>query len=282
MISTTRYPASDIAREFGKLWAFLRRDALIAWSYRRGAVSELVGLLGQAGIFYFFSFLVDPARMPTLGGTRAGYLAFVIVGLMVATFYQTGVGRMMGAVRQEQLTGTFEALLITPTALTTLQLGLVIYALIHIPVRALLFLGLAVGLFGIDLHWAGMGAAFLVILALLPFIWGVAAALTAVVVTYRQATQLIAIANFALVMGSGTYFPLSLFPRWVSAAARLNPLALALDGVRGVLIGGERWYTIVPEIRLILIISLFVWVFGVLAFRMALERERRAGTLGLY
>jgi ABC-2 type transport system permease protein len=273
---------SGVFTEVRKLAAFLRRDALIAWSYRRGAVSELVGLLGQAGMFYFFSFLVDQTRMPQLGGTRADYLAFVIVGLTVATFYQTGVGRMMSAVRNEQLMGTFEALLMTPTALATLQLGFVIYDLIHIPVRAALFLGLAVALFGIDLDWAGTGQALAVILALLPFIWGVAAGLTAVVVTFRQATYLIAIANFALVVGSGTYFPLSLFPRWFAAAAAYNPLALTLSGARGALLGGEGWGTVAPQILLILAISIPVWMLGMLAFRAALERERNAGTLGLY
>lgn len=272
----------SFALEFGKVWAFLRRDALTAWSYRRGAVSELVGLLGQAGMFYFFSFLVDPTRMPLLGGTRADYLAFVIVGLTVATFYLTGVGRMMSAVRNEQLMGTFEALLMTPTALATLQLGLVIYDLIHIPVRAIIFLGLAVAVFGVDLHWAGIGQALVVILALLPFIWGVAAGLTAVVVTFRQATYLIAIANFALVIGSGTYFPVSLFPRWFATAAAYNPLALTLDGVRGALLGGEGWGMVAPQILLILAISMPVWMLGMIAFRAALERERHAGTLGLY
>ena len=282
MIVAGSRAASGFGVEIGKVWAFLRRDALTAWSYRRGAVSELVSLLGQAGLFYFFSFLVDPARMPNLGGTRADYLAFVIVGLTVATFYQTGVGRMMSAVRGEQLMGTFEALLMTPTSLATLQLGFVIYDLIHIPVRAALFLGLAVALFGIELHWAGIGQAVVVILALLPFIWGVAAGLTAVVVTFRQATYLIAIANFALVMGSGTYFPLSIFPHWIAATAALNPLALALNAVRATLLGGEGWGIVAPQIVLILGISAAVWALGMVAFRVALERERRAGTLGLY
>lgn len=282
MIHSDRLSSPAFVAEVGKVWAFLRRDALIAWSYRRGFVSELVWLLGQAAIFYLFSFLVDPARMPRLGGTRADYLAFVVVGITVATFYQTGVARMMAAVRNEQLMGTFEALLMTPTTLATLQVGFVIYDLLHVPLRAGLFLVLATTLFGIDLYWTGIGQAGVIILALLPFIWGVAAGLTAVVVTLRQATGMIALANFALVLASGTYFPLDIFPRWLARTAALNPLAQALDGARGALLGGEGWAAVATHLTVVLPIAMLTWVLGMLAFRLALERERRAGTLGLY
>lgn len=268
--------------EVRKLSAFLRRDALIAWSYRRGIVSDLASLLAQAAMFYFLSFLIDPKLMSSLGGTRADYLAFVLVGLTVADFYQTGATRMIAAVRNEQLTGTFEALLVTPTAHPTLQLGFVIYDLVHIPFRAALFLLLAATLFGIDLHLAGIAQTGVIVLALLPFIWGVAAGLTAIVVTFRQATGMISLANFVLVLASGTYFPLDILPPWLAATAALNPLALALHGARSALLGGGGWEIVVAQIAVILPISMPAWILGTLAFRVALERERRAGTIGLY
>lgn len=268
--------------EVRKLAAFLRRDALIAWSYRRGAVSDVVNLLVQAVMFYFVSLLVDPARMPQLGGTRADYMGFVVVGLTVAAFYQTGVTRMMGAVQNERLMGTFEALLMTPTAPTTLQLGFVIYDVLRIPVRAGIFLALATLLFGVDLRWAGIGQVAIIILALMPFVWGVAAALTAMVVSFRQAAGIIGLANFVLVLGSGTYFPLQLLPSRLAATATLNPLALALNSARAALLGGMGWEVILPQVAIIASMSIPMLVVGTFAFRVALERERRAGTLGLY
>lgn len=273
---------SGFFREIRKLAAFLRRDALIAWSYRRGVVTDLISLLAQAVMFYFLSFLIDPRLMPGLGGTRADYMAFVLVGLTVAAFYQTGVTRMIGAVRSEQLMGTFEALLVTPIAHMTLQLGFVIYDFVQLPFRAAVFLVLAATLFGIDLHLTGIGQAGVIILALLPFIWGVAAGLAAIVVTFRQAAGVIALANFALVLASGTYFPLEILPPWVAATAALNPLALALHGARTALLGEGAWRMVFPQIAVILSLSMVAWILGTLAFRVALERERRAGTLGLY
>ncbi|MGH2398028.1 MAG: hypothetical protein ACRDFW_13865, partial [bacterium] len=96
------------------------------------------------------------------------------------------------------------------------------------------------------------------------------------------ATGMIALANFALVLASGTYFPLDIFPRWLATTAALNPLAQALDGARGALLGGERWAAVAAHLTVVLPIAMLTWVLGMLAFRLALERERRAGTLGLY
>ena len=38
---------------------------------------------------------------------------------------------------------------------------------------------------------------------------------------------------------SGAYFPLALFPEWVQSVARLNPIAIALEGMRAALLGSS-------------------------------------------
>ncbi len=69
-MSVTAAPA-NIRREAGKLGAFLRRDLLVQMSYRTGLISDWVNLLAQVAIFAYVSKLVDPAKMPAFGGSRA-------------------------------------------------------------------------------------------------------------------------------------------------------------------------------------------------------------------
>lgn len=271
-----------ILPELRKLSAFLRRDALIAWSYRRGAISDIGGMLVQALLFYFLSSLVDTSRMTQLGGTRTGYMGFVVVGLTVAAFYQIGVTRMMSAVQNERFMGTFETLLVTPTSYATLQLGFVIYDILRIPVRTAVFLILAATLFRVDVRWAGLGQVGILVLALLPFVWGVAAGLTGAVIAFRQAASLVGLANLGLVLGSGTYFPLQLLPSWLAATAALNPLAIALTGARAALLGSSSWQTTLAQAGVIFAIAVVTWIAGTATFQFALERERRTGNLGLY
>jgi len=268
--------------EVRKIPAFARRDMLVAWSYRGAFFSEIGGVLLQVGVFYFLSFLVDPTRMPRVGQTRADYMGFVAVGLSIALVYQIGVTRLLTGVRNEQLMGTLEALLTTPTSPTTIQVGMVAYDLLRIPIRMGVLLGVAAGVFGVHLHWLGLVQAFVIGFAFLPFAWGVAAGLTALVIVFRQATSLIGLANYALLIGSGTYFPVAMLPRWFAEPAALNPLAVALQGTRGALLAGTGWPETLGQVLLILPVGLLTWAIGSVIFRVALQHERRAGTLALY
>ena len=45
--------------ELAKLPAFVRRDFLVAWSYRASFVSDIVGLVGQVLVFAFISQMID-------------------------------------------------------------------------------------------------------------------------------------------------------------------------------------------------------------------------------
>src|SRR4051812_25894975 len=101
--------------EFAKLAAFLRRDFLTAWSYRMGFISDMSGLLLQAVIFSFVGKLIDPKVLPAYGGTPTGYLEFVAVGILLNAFLQIGMNQVAGSIRNEQLMGTLESVLLTPT-----------------------------------------------------------------------------------------------------------------------------------------------------------------------
>jgi len=273
---------TSFREELGKLRAFLRRDFLIAWSYRVGFLMEIVSILPQAVLFYFVSLLVDPRRIPSVGGIPTSYMAFVAVGIAVGPLLNVGMGRMISAIRGEQLMGTLESLLATPTSATTIQVGLVLYDLIYLPLRTGVLLVIMALVFGVDFRLSGLGPALAIVAALLPFIWGLGAASAAAVMVYRQASGLVGLGGYVLGVLSGAYFPLTLLPQWAEALARLNPVALALNGLREALLAGAGWDAALARIVVLLPVGAVTWIAGTAAFRLAQAHERRAGTLGLY
>ena len=70
----TRPLLSGAAEELGKLPAFLRRDFLIAWSYRVGFFSDLANLAAQMILFSFIGQLIESNDLPTYGGNQVTYL----------------------------------------------------------------------------------------------------------------------------------------------------------------------------------------------------------------
>jgi ABC-2 type transport system permease protein len=109
--------------EVRKLPAFFRRDLLVTWSYKLQFFTDWINLIGQVVVFYFVSGLVNPSAMPSYGGTQVSYLQFVTIGIAVTSFLQVSLARVTAAIRNEQLQGTLETLLLTPTAPATFQIG---------------------------------------------------------------------------------------------------------------------------------------------------------------
>lgn len=271
-----------VRTELAKLPAFVRRDLLVAWSYRAAFLSDWFALLAQAIFLYFIGRLIDPRVLPSFGGTRSTYLEFVAVGIALSAFIQLGLQQVAAAIRQEQLMGTLEALLATPTSLATIQFGAVSYQLIYVPIRTALFLVLIATTFGVEFKASGIVPAGVVLIAFIPFVWGLGLLGGASTLTYRRGAGGIGILAGLLVVGSGAYFPLSLLPLGLGSIARRNPIAVAVDGMRRSLIGGGDWGTTANDLALLVPVALLTLAIGILAFRLALAREQRRGSLGLY
>ena len=268
--------------EAAKLPAFVRRDFKIALSYRVAFASDMLGLLAQVVVFSFIAKLVEPGKLPTYGGTQVTYLEFVATGLVLNLALGVLLYRVAGAIRQEQLQGTLESLLATPTATSTIQIGSVASTLLAVPVRAILTLGAIALLFGLHFNPGGILPAAAITAALVPFAWGLGLASAAAIVTFRRGTGLLGAGTTLLGLASGAFFPLALLPAWIAAIAEWNPLAIAIDGVRETLLGGAGWSEALADIAILLPLAALTLALGVWLFRLALDRERRLGTIGMY
>jgi ABC-2 type transport system permease protein len=268
--------------EARKVPAFLRRDWLTMLSYRAAFVGDLLAIAVQAVMFGFLSKLIDPATLPSYNGVHAGYFEFVMIGVVIATVSGLLLQKVSTAIRQEQLMGTLEALLVTPTSPTTIQVGSAAFDLLFIPVRMTVLL-LAVALtFGLDFQPGGIVPALLLLICFVPFVWGLGLVAAATIVTFRRGGGLVGFAMSILGLASGAFFPLTLLPGWIQAITEKNPVAIAMEGTREALIGGAGWAGIGSDLLILLPLSLASLAAGVAAFRAALAREHRNGTLGLY
>lgn len=271
-----------VAHEAAKLPAFVRRDFKVAISYRVAFASDVLSLASQVLVFFFVGKLVDTTLLPTFGGTQVTYLEFAATGIVLNMVIGALLYRAAGAIRQEQFQGTLESLLTTPTATATLQVGFVASSLLMVPLRALVLMGAVALVFGLHMDGGGIGPAILIVSALVPFAWGLGLASAAAIVTFRRGTGLLGAGTAVLGLASGAFFPLSLLPGWIAAIAEWNPLAIAIQGVRHALLGGSGWVDALGDVALLVPMSLLTLAAGIALFRLALQRERRLGTVGLY
>jgi ABC-2 type transport system permease protein len=273
---------SALIAEARKVPAFLRRDWLTMLSYRAAFVSDVLAIALQAVMFGFLAKLVDPSSLPAYNGVQAGYFEFVMVGVVISTVSGLLLQKVSTAIRQEQMIGTLEALLVTPTSPTTIQVGSAAFDLLFIPVRiTALLLAVAVTL-GLDFKASGILPGLALLVCFVPFVWGLGLVAAAAIVTFRRGGGIVGFAMSILGLASGAFFPLTLLPDWAQTLAEKNPVAIAMEGTREALIGGAGWAGIGGDALVLVPLSAVALAAGVAAFRAALAREHRKGTLGLY
>jgi len=272
--------ARGVGAEVAKISAFLRRDFLQAWSYRAGFITDAAGLALQTALFFYISKIVDPDVLPTFGGARVSYLEYVVVGIAITMLVALGIFRAAAAFRNEQLMGTLEVLLMTPTAPWTIQIGSIVYDLVYIPLRTGLFFVVVALATEVSFDGAGLLPAAVILLAFLPFVWGIGIVYAAASLTFKQTGGGIAIT--LLTFSSGAYFPLELFPDWLATVAEGNPMTVAIDAMRESLLGNAGWSGVSGALLVLVPASLLTLALGIGSFRLALRRERRRGTLGIY
>jgi ABC-2 type transport system permease protein len=273
---------SVLVAEVRKVPAFMRRDLLIMLSYRVAFAGDLFYIAIQAVMFGFVAELIDPGKLPSYGGVPASYFDFVMIGVVITTVSGLLLQRVATAIRQEQMIGTLEALLVTPTSPTTVQAGSVAFDLLFIPVRMGVLLTVVALTLGLGYESSGVLPALVLLVAFVPFVWGLGLVTAAAIVTFRRGEGLLGVTMSVLGLASGAFFPLSLLPGWIQTLAEANPVAIAMEGTREALIGGVGWSAIGSEFFVLAVLSAGALFGGVMAFRAALAREHRRGTLGLY
>jgi ABC-2 type transport system permease protein len=268
--------------EAAKLPAFVRRDLLVALSYRTAFVGDILGLLSQALLFYFVGKMVVPDDVPVYGGQQTSYLAFAAVGIAVGVYLQFALTRVAAAVRQEQLQGTLESMLSTPTSPGTIQLGLVVFDLLYVPVRTVVFIAAMALLFDLGFEAGGIAPALLVLLSLTPLVWGLGVLGAAAILVFRKGSGIAALVGGLVALASGAYVPVGVLPGWVQSVADWNPIAVTLQSMRSSLLGAPDWTGAAGDLARVLPFSAVALVTGVVGFKLALRHERVRGTLGLY
>lgn len=264
-----------------RIWvvmALIRRDFLTARSYRIAFVMDMAFGLANLLVYYFISRALGDVTTENLSGAPT-YFAFAAVGASMSLVIQAATAGLARRVREEQLTGTLEALAAQPVTTTEVAIGVAGFPFMFAMLRVALYVLVAAAFLGLDLgdaDWIG----FIIILI------GSGAALGAVgvllggfVVAIKRGDSLIVLTSFALTLFGGAVFPRAVLPGWLQTITSLVPTRFAFDGVRNALFVGGEW---AEEATGLLIESCALFPIALVAFGTAVGFARRRGTLGEY
>jgi ABC-2 type transport system permease protein len=279
-LTTATRPSISRARAgpLGPIVAFLRRDWWIVRSYRFPFVLDTAFGILNLVVYYFLSETFAGTGSEQLNGAPS-YFAFAAVGIVIALVIEAASDGIGQRVREEQLSGSLEALMAQPLGAAQVCAGLIAFPFAFAAVRAMVYLLVAFGWMELDLSetsWLGFGLVLLLsttALATLGILAGAA------VLAFKRGQILSTGLIFGMTLITGAVFPVSALPDWLADLGSVLPLRFAFDGARDALFEGTGWEPEVLGLAAFAAIGvpIAVWVFG-----QALKLARRGGSLGQY
>jgi ABC-2 type transport system permease protein len=185
--------------------------------------------------------------------------------------------------RSEQMRGTLESNWLCPVprisvmlgaSLTQLGTSLMLLAVGVIEFR--LFLGVRL------VRASSALPLLLIVLLLIPSIYGLGLAFASLVVRFKEANAMVLLVRGIFMIFCGISYPMAVLPEWMKRVSAFLPLTYAVRSIRAVGLAGATYADILPDLQMLTMFAIIMPILGYAAFRLAERRSRRTGDLGQY
>jgi ABC-2 type transport system permease protein len=260
-------------------WEFLKRDALIAISYRTAFITQMVGNILVLAIFYFIGKLFATADIPSLARYGGNYAAFLLIGIALTDSLGVSVSTFAAQIREGQMTGALEATLMSPVKLWRILIYSSLWSYILCGLRFGLYLLLGLLFFSVDLQHANLFASLVVFLLTVCAFAGLGMIWASVVMLVKRGEAMMNLLGGAFLLLGGVMFPIDVLPGWMQALSSLIPLTYGLEGMRLALLQGYGFEQLLQPILVLCGFSVLLIGSGIVCFNMAVWLVKERGSL---
>lgn len=194
----------------------------------------------------------------------------IVPGLMGVVLTMTLVMITSLAITRERESGTMESLLATPVRPIEVMVGKIAPYIIVAYIQIFLILILGKLLFNIPM----VGSVVTLVIAALPFVaanLSVGLTFSSIAKNQLQAVQMAIFFFLPSILLSGFMFPFMGMPKWARVIGEILPLTHFLRIVRGILLKGNGWIEILPNVWPIVLFAIIALVIGVTRYRQTLD-----------
>lgn len=267
---------------FEKPLAFLKKDFLMESSYRMSFFFNFFGILVSILSYYFINKLFGSKMVPHLAAFGVDYFSYVLLSSAFFGYVGVGLGSFSERIRTEQQQGTLEAVLLTPTRVSTILFSLVLWNLILATIDLLVYVALAVFLFKISFANINVVSAVVIFILTVASFSGLGIISASFIMVFKRGNP------FGWVLGSlegligGVYFPITVLPGWLQFLAKFFPITHAIRAIQLAVYQGYPLTSLWQEAGLLFIFSVALLPLAIVSFKFSLRKARKAGSLGQY
>jgi ABC-2 type transport system permease protein len=263
-------------------WAFLRRDATIAMSYRVSFFMQLFANLLILGLFYYVGETLGDRPLPALERYGGSFMAFLLIGIALTDCVGVSLMSFAAQVREAQTTGTLEATFMSPVRLPTILIYSSLWNYVMSAVRFLLYLVIGSLLYQVDLGQVDVPAALVIFLLTVMCFMGIGILWAGIVMLVKRGESIMTAAATLVLFVSGVLYPVELLPPWLQRVAALVPLTHALEGMRFAMLKGSDLFALAPTVGILSVFAAVLLTGGIGGFNLAVRLAKDNGSLTQY
>lgn len=199
------------------------------------------------------------------------YLQYFAPGVITMTAF-FGAGWSGMSIIQDIDHGVIDKMLTTPVNRVAIILGRVLHSASTSAIQGLFVLGISV-MMGAKIGGGLVGALIITVTAMLVGII-FAAFSNAIAIILKKEDPVIAVINFflmPLVFMSTIMMPAKFMPNWIHNVSIFNPVNWTVNTIRTIMIEGQKWDVIFPNLELLLVLSVISVLISTLSFRKIRE-----------
>ncbi len=267
-----------------KPMAFLKKDALLEVSYRFSFVLQFASIFFSVVMFYFVAKLLGdaPSVRNALKEYGGSYFAFVLIGIAFSNFLSVGLGSFSTSIRAEQMMGTLEAMLVTPTRLSNIVLSSSQWNFTFTSLRVGVYLLLGALFFGLDLSGANVLPALVALLLTVIAFSSLGIISASFIMIFKRGDPIAWALSTSSTLLGGVYYPITILPGWLQVISYMFPITYSLRAIRLALLEGTGFAGISNDLIALVVFSVITLPISLMIFRYAVHRAKKDGSLSYY
>ncbi|MEO1290616.1 MAG: ABC transporter permease [Chloroflexota bacterium] len=250
-----------------------RKGLIILWDYKFSMFTQLLGIF-----FVFIGIMFFVGQ----GSITQEQVASTVIGFIITFYAMETVSNMSWALQNEAQVGTLEQMYMSPAPTPLVILGRSFASLVSGTVEMVIVVIATMLLFQVTLpfSWAVIPILLITLVGLLGFGYLIGG----LTLIFKQIGPIANLMQNFLLIGNGTFLPVSMMPAWLSAISLTLPSTYGIVLMRRIMLDGETFMMLVRDgsIMWLGVQSVAYFIAGWLIYKFCERIARNQGTLGQY
>lgn len=274
--------SSDVMTRLRKPYAVIKKEFLVAVSYKFDFTFRLLGIWMSVFLYYFIAKLINPALSVDLEPYGGDYFLFVIIGTAFSGYLSVGLESFSTSIREMQLMGTLEAILVTRTRFTTVLVYQAFWNFLFASLHVFAYVGFALLFLGVKFENPDWFAASVILVLTIISFSSLGIISGSFILVLKKGTPVNWVINGVFRLIGGVFYPVSVLPEWCRALSYALPITHSLEGIRYALIRGYSVGDLRQEVLALSAFAALLFPLSILCFNAAFNKARNDGTLCQY